>query len=178
MAEVFDNRSVLLIDGDCLLCSKSARFIAHRDPEQRVAFGSVGSMAAERIMVEVRAAGMGVREPLPDSVILIQRDAAGRIRRFATKSDAVLGVAMLMRWPWSWLGFLGQILPRGWRDAAYDAVARRRIRWFGRAQGCALSAAGTMSNRIIKDGVIAATDASALRSTERRASAPVALSNK
>ena len=42
------------------------------------------------------------------------------------RSDAALRVARRMRWPYSWLGALGLLVPRPIRDAVYDRIARRR----------------------------------------------------
>jgi predicted DCC family thiol-disulfide oxidoreductase YuxK len=45
------------------------------------------------------------------------------------RSDAALRIAGGLRAPWRWLAALGAA---GVRDALYDALARRRYRWFGR----------------------------------------------
>jgi predicted DCC family thiol-disulfide oxidoreductase YuxK len=42
---------------------------------------------------------------------------------------------MALGWPWRALGVL-LVLPRPLRDAAYDFVARRRYRWYGRRESC------------------------------------------
>jgi predicted DCC family thiol-disulfide oxidoreductase YuxK len=31
---------------------------------------------------------------------------------------------------------LGALIPQGWRDAVYAAIARNRYRWFGRTEYC------------------------------------------
>ena len=51
------------------------------------------------------------------------------------RSDAALRIAMALGWPWRALGAL-RVVPRRLRDAAYDFVARRRFRWFGRRESC------------------------------------------
>jgi predicted DCC family thiol-disulfide oxidoreductase YuxK len=51
------------------------------------------------------------------------------------RSTAVLRVARRLRAPWPLL-FAFIVVPRPLRDWAYDIVARRRYRWFGRRETC------------------------------------------
>jgi predicted DCC family thiol-disulfide oxidoreductase YuxK len=66
---------------------------------------------------------------LADSVVLVDG------RGVHVRSEAALGIARRLGLPWSLAGVL-RVLPRGVRDWAYDAFARRRYRWFGRAEAC------------------------------------------
>ena len=56
-----------------------------------------------------------------DTMVFVDDDGREFVR-----SDAALRVARRMRWPYSWLGALGLLVPRPIRDWAYDQVARRR----------------------------------------------------
>lgn len=67
----------------------------------------------------------------PDSVVLL---AYGRCYE---RSDAALHVALGLRAPWP-AAFAAILIPRAWRDAAYDWIARNRYRWFGRLDACPL----------------------------------------
>lgn len=58
----------------------------------------------------------------------------GRVR---VKSDAALRIFAVLGLPWSFMG-IGYILPRSWRDALYDFVARHRVAWFGVRETCYL----------------------------------------
>lgn len=87
-------------------------------------FAALGSEAAERML-----AGRGAPDPLPDSLVLVDRDGVH------VRSDAALRIARDLRFPWNLLG-AAAILPRRWRDLAYDWVARKRYRWFGRRDAC------------------------------------------
>ena len=53
------------------------------------------------------------------------------------KSGAAIRVAGYFRWPWKLLGAI-RIIPGPVRDWAYERVARRRYRWFGRLDTCML----------------------------------------
>ena len=67
----------------------------------------------------------------PESVLLF---SDGRLK---SHSEAVLGIARGLGWPWRLAG-VGRLLPRTWRDALYRFVARHRYRWFGRQESCML----------------------------------------
>jgi predicted DCC family thiol-disulfide oxidoreductase YuxK len=114
---------VVLIDGVCVLCSRSARFVIDRDPAATFRFAAVqesyGRALAERL-------GIDLAFPETNAVIL------GGSAYF--KSDAVIEV--LSRLPgWSWVR-LARIVPRMLRDALYDLIARNRYRWFGQTAEC------------------------------------------
>ena len=64
-----------------------------------------------------------------DSVVLVHRDGA------YVRSTAVLEVARYLGGPWR-LALAGYAVPRVVRDAAYDAIAARRRRIFGRDEAC------------------------------------------
>ncbi len=115
-----DDLAVLLFDGDCALCNRSARFVAKHDRSRRIQLAKLRSRAAAALL-----ARHGVtHEQLPDSLVLV--DAAG----VHVRSDAALSLAALLDWPWK-LATIARVLPGTLRDAAYDAVATRRYRWFG-----------------------------------------------
>ncbi|CAM3636983.1 DCC1-like thiol-disulfide oxidoreductase family protein [Cohnella lubricantis] len=117
---------VLLFDGDCVFCNGTVRFIARRDPKRRFRFASLQSSAGRRLLAQC-----GVPEET-DSVVLIE-DGRGYIR-----SEAALRAALRLRGAWPLL-YVFQAVPLRWRDAAYDAFAARRYRWFGRqTEACAL----------------------------------------
>lgn len=115
---------ILLFDGACSLCAGTVRFVTPRDPAGRVRFAPLQSDAARRIL-----AAAGAPPNLPDSVVLVER---GRVY---TRSDAVLRLARLLRFPWPLLWGL-VVVPRPVRDWVYDFVARRRHRWLGKRGAC------------------------------------------
>ncbi len=74
------------------------------------------------------AAALLARHPAAaqvDSVIWVEPAADGRPEDALIRSDAVLAAARYLGWPWRIFG-AARLLPRRWRDAAYDLVARHR----------------------------------------------------
>ena len=117
-------KSVVLFDGVCNLCSGAVKFIIQRDPGSRFVFASLQSAAGARVLSE-----RGLAEPLGDSIVLV--DEAG----VHTRSTAVLRIAAGLTFPWK-LARIGALLPRGLRDAVYGLVARSRYRVFGKQATC------------------------------------------
>jgi predicted DCC family thiol-disulfide oxidoreductase YuxK len=116
--------SVILFDGVCNLCDGAVQFIITRDPAAHFHFATLQSEAAARLI-----ASTGVREPLPDSMVLVED---GRVW---TRSAAALRVARRLRFPWS-AAYAMMVIPRPLRDWVYNLVARNRYGWFGRREAC------------------------------------------
>ncbi len=110
---------VLLFDGECGLCNGAVDFLLRHDRRARFRFAALQSPAGRRL----RAAS-GVPASA-DSMVLLE---GGRVW---LRSEAVLRTAVFLGPPWSWCAAL-RALPRPLRDRAYDALARARLRLFGR----------------------------------------------
>ncbi|MBL8757901.1 MAG: DUF393 domain-containing protein [Phycisphaerae bacterium] len=139
-------RIVVLFDGGCALCHGAVRFIAKRDRAERIRFAALGSVAAARVL-----SGRGV-EPtgLPDSMVVVSEEGVH------AKSEAALRIARGLGWPWRMAGIV-RVVPRGLRDAVYDAVARRRMGWFGKSGSiCPADPPGRreVGERLLPDGEV------------------------
>jgi predicted DCC family thiol-disulfide oxidoreductase YuxK len=122
------NSPVVIFDGVCNLCNAAVRFIIARDPHTVFRFAARQSGAAGRLL-ELSRSGGGATPP--DSVILIEN------ARAYVQSTAALRIARRLRFPWPLVyGLI--IVPRPLRDWAYDFIARRRYRWFGKRETCQL----------------------------------------
>lgn len=121
-----DDRPIVIFDGDCVLCSNSARLLLRLDRRGRFRLltGQSGLGLALR-------RHFGVADGAGDSVILLQD---GRLH---LRSEAVLRILRVLGRPWSWLSGLA-VLPAGPRDAVYGWIAQRRYRLFGRRPVCFL----------------------------------------
>lgn len=122
---------VLLYDGTCGLCDASVRLVLTLDRAQVFRFAALDSAVAGRLLAE---RGVVRPEAGPGTVMLIE--GAGVRQR----SDAVLRTCARLGAPWAWLGVL-RVVPRAWRDALYDLVARHRARLAGRLAACRVPSA-------------------------------------
>lgn len=113
---------MILFDGVCNLCNGAVQFVIERDRAARFQFAPLQSAAAARLIA-------GSREPLPDSIVLVENG------RLWTRSTAALRIARGLTFPWS-AAYALIAVPRPLRDWIYDVVARKRYAWFGRRDAC------------------------------------------
>jgi predicted DCC family thiol-disulfide oxidoreductase YuxK len=114
---------VILYDGVCIFCSRWIRFVATRDTKKRFRFTAIQSAYGARL---ARAFGIDPDDPDTNAVI------HGGVAYF--KSDAALTVlSCLPGWGWARVGFA---VPKRFRDAVYNLVAKNRYRIFGKYEAC------------------------------------------
>lgn len=123
-ARLEDERALLLVDGECVMCSRGAQFVMRHDRRG----------AALRIGTAQSATGSAIYARLgldPDQTFLLI--AAGRV---FTRSAATIETLRRLGGRWRWLARLLAIVPERLRDACYDWLARNRFRLFGRRETC------------------------------------------
>jgi predicted DCC family thiol-disulfide oxidoreductase YuxK len=120
---------VILYDGICVFCSRWIRFVAARDVDRRFRFTAIQSSYGRRL-----AEAFGINPEDPDTNAVVHDGIA------SFKSDAALTV--LSHLPgWTWTARL-RAVPKPWRDAVYNLIARNRYRIFGTYDCCFLGDAG------------------------------------
>lgn len=117
-------RPVIVFDGECVLCSGSARFVLRHDRAGHFRLATAQGAVGQALY---RALGPEARDY--ETMLLVDEGAA------LTESDAALGVAVGLGWPWR-AALAARLVPRAVRDALYRLVARNRYRWFGRREAC------------------------------------------
>lgn len=136
MNDPTDDHSIVVFDGDCIVCNRWVKYIISRDPWDRFRFAASGSEAGERLL---RA--YGVLEAAMFSMILVE---GGRIYQ---RSSAILRIGRQLRgvWPIVWVAV---VIPEPVRDWVYDKFAAHRYFFFGRRTACELPGPG-MVHRFI-----------------------------
>lgn len=118
-----DLPDLIVFDGECVLCSRWARWVHVRDPDRRFAFVAIQSHAGRAL-----AQRFGVSAEEPETNIVVVAGVAN------FKFDAALAVVNALPRK-SWIaGFA--LAPRPLRNWLYDLIARNRYRWFGRKASC------------------------------------------
>lgn len=124
--EIPDDGPIVLFDGVCNLCNEFVQFLLPRDADEQFYFTSLQSEVGKRLLAE-----HGLPTDELESVVLIEGDEAyvksGAVIRIAAKLGGVYRLLSPFRY-----------LPRVLRDFAYDFVAERRYRWFGKKDRCAM----------------------------------------
>ena len=124
MTAMAEERSVIVFDAMCVLCSANAQFVLRHDLQQRFLLasmqGEIGAGLYRRF---------GIDPSDPDTMVVVTGGKALR------NSDAVLAIYAGLGWPWRALSAL-RVIPRGLRDPVYRLVARNRYRIFGKRESC------------------------------------------
>jgi len=134
-------RPLLLFDGVCNLCHGAVRFVLAHERDASIRFASLQSEAGRAVL-----RGCGVDPDALDSVVFVERGEA------SMRSDAVLRLSRHLERPWSWLRAF-RLVPRPIRDAAYDFIASRRYRWFGRQDACSVPVSGDEASARLVESV-------------------------
>ena len=116
---------IVAFDGDCLMCSRSIRFLAEHDPKKRFRFVKLQSPRGKQM--EERA-GTGTL-----NTALVEADG-----KVFSRSDAILRAMRELSLDWRIISLIGRCIPLRFRDWAYDFIAARRHRWFGKGDACAM----------------------------------------
>ncbi len=119
---------MIVFDGVCALCNRWVRFLLRFDRRGRYRFAA---MQGQKGSAMLRAHWLDPQDPM--SFLLLDAQGAW------TDTDAILRVLAGLGGAWRLAGVL-RLVPRGWRDAAYRALARNRYRLFGRHDTCHLPA--------------------------------------
>ncbi len=70
--------------------------------------------------------------------------------QFYLRSEATLNILHDMGWPWK-AAYLFKLIPVFLRDFLYDAIAKRRYKWFGKKETCMLPSE-EVASRFMKEG--------------------------
>jgi predicted DCC family thiol-disulfide oxidoreductase YuxK len=115
---------IILFDGFCNLCGGAVEWIIRRDHRGLFRFAPLQSPQASQILSRT-----GTATPPDQSLILLEGN------RVFMQSTAALRIARRLSGPWPLLYAL-ILVPGPIRDLAYRWIARRRYRWFGKADSC------------------------------------------
>jgi len=116
------NRNIVFYDGDCLLCSKTIKFLLAKDINHQLLFASLSGETYSKIKSTVS-------ENQKNTVILLESNS------FSYKSSAILHIMKILPYPWKLLHMF-IIIPKSFRDFIYDIIARNRYKWFGKTKFC------------------------------------------
>ncbi|TCR59332.1 DCC1-like thiol-disulfide oxidoreductase family protein [Bosea sp. BK604] len=117
-------RPLIVFDGDCVMCSVQAQFVLRHDHARRFNLTTAQGVIGQELY---RRLGL----PTEDfqTMLLVEN---GRV---LSHSDAVIGIATGLGWPWR-AARIAKLVPRALRDRLYRLVARNRYRWFGKRETC------------------------------------------
>ncbi len=115
---------VILFDGICNWCNAWVTFTIDHDPQTKFKFGTLQSEPAQQILTSLRLPTEGF-----ETFLLLEH---GQVY---TNSAAVLRIVKQLSGFWPFF-YLGIVIPRPLRDAAYHYIARHRYEWMGKSNTC------------------------------------------
>lgn len=118
------DKSIVLFDGVCNLCSRSVQFILKRDRKDRFVFASLQSKKGQEIMRRFNLSTTKL-----DTFLLVRK---GKIYN---RSGAALRIARSLSGLWPLL-YVFILIPPFIRNAVYKWISRNRYKWFGRTKQC------------------------------------------
>jgi predicted DCC family thiol-disulfide oxidoreductase YuxK len=119
------DKSIILFDGYCHLCSGLVQHILRHDSNAKFLFCALDSDSGRSLKAKY-----SIAESV-DSIILIEKNEV------YIYAGAVLKIAMALGGFYKLL-LVGRIMPKSWRDAIYRWVAGNRYGWFGKRKACML----------------------------------------
>jgi len=122
-----DDRAVIVFDGYCALCSGWVSFILRHDRHAIFSLLPAQSPIGRALYVHY---GL---DPVDYATNILLADGVAWF-----KAEGSIRMAERLGFPWR-LAATFRLLPRTWREALYDAVARNRLRIFGRREVCYVS---------------------------------------
>ena len=137
-------KSIVLFDGVCVMCNGGMRFALRRDRGDRLRFASLQGRFAADI-----AARHGVEIREIDTIYVVA-DYGLPSERLLARSAAVLHIAGALGGVWRAASLL-RAGPAALLDRAYDIVAARRYRWFGRYDTCPIPTPAERAKFVAED---------------------------
>jgi predicted DCC family thiol-disulfide oxidoreductase YuxK len=135
------NQPIWLYDGVCVLCSTAVRYVLAHEREPLIRFVAIQSGEGQRLSQQ-----HGLDLQSPETFLFLEED------RILKKSDAAIALLKHIKGPARALGVAG-FIPKAWRDAAYDLIARHRYKIFGRYEACHLPSKETLHRFALPENV-------------------------
>jgi len=112
---------ILFYDADCAFCRGWVRFVLRHDKPGRWRFAPLHGATARAQL----------KAPSDFQTVVLLEASDAHSPRYFVRSEAVLRVLEQLGGVWRLISWV-RVLPVGWRDAGYAAIAARRQRWLRR----------------------------------------------
>lgn len=126
----------VLFDGVCGLCERTVQFLLAEDATAALRFAPLQGETARPILQRHGLDQFPLR-----SLVVVETGSDGNELAFL-KSSAVARSLDSLGGFWRVVSWTLRAVPRPFRDAAYDFIAKRRLRWFSAPSVCRLPTRG------------------------------------
>ena len=121
---------VVFIDGECVLCNRLANWLLRCDRDRVHRVATLQGQTAREML------GTVATDPAKWTIVVVDGDGTH------DRSEAILKIAARLGGLPGFGARLARRVPAAIRNRVYDAVARRRYRWFGKEKHCRLPRPG------------------------------------
>lgn len=123
------SKSILLIDGECLLCDGFLKFVLKRDRQKRFFYAHLQSFPTETLP-------KGILPKNGLKTVFLWHEG-----RLYEKSDVSIVVFGLLGGFWRICSYMIRLFPKFARDFWYDMIAKYRYKIWGKSNTCILPTA-------------------------------------
>jgi predicted DCC family thiol-disulfide oxidoreductase YuxK len=116
-------KSIILFDGVCNLCSRAVQFVLRWEKDDEFRFAALQSDFGLETLKNMKI------DHVPDSIVLLEE---GKVY---FQSDAALRISKKLKFPINLL-YLLKVLPSFLRNPVYNWIAKNRYSWFGKKKEC------------------------------------------
>jgi len=121
-----NNNSIVFFDSDCVLCSRTVRFLIKWDKNNILMFCSLKSVDAENLL-----SGYVINPLELNSIVFLHQD------RLYLRSEAILQILSTLP-SFKWLYLLLKIIPKPIQQSIYTFIAVNRYQILGKNKKCQL----------------------------------------
>jgi predicted DCC family thiol-disulfide oxidoreductase YuxK len=126
--------TVVFFDGVCGLCTRFNQFLLPRDRQGRIRFATLQGRLAHDLLPRYG------KDPSDLDTIYVLVDWKTPRERILDRSQGMLHALKQLDGIWRAIGQIGSVVPASIADAAYNFVAKRRYRLFGKFESCMIPA--------------------------------------
>ena len=119
-----DDKPIIIFDGQCVLCSRWARFVMRHDAAKQF-----------RLLAAQTPLGAALYEHYGLDPVEYETNVLLEDGRAFLKSESTIRMFERLGLPWSMMKVF-RVVPRALRDKLYNLVARNRLNWFGSRKTC------------------------------------------
>jgi predicted DCC family thiol-disulfide oxidoreductase YuxK len=124
MSAIDPNARVVVFDGICNVCSGWVKFLQRHRIEPPFKLIPMQSEEGKLLLADY-----GIDPADPTTFLVLDQG------RPFTRSDGAIHIVAALGGLWS-IFEAARVIPKAWRDALYQVLARNRYRWFGRRSTC------------------------------------------
>jgi predicted DCC family thiol-disulfide oxidoreductase YuxK len=124
---------IVFYDSDCLLCSRTIRFLRYVDKKGQLTFEALQSdkVRTMSVLICLRQARHTQNVGAENFTTLY----VWHNNKCCEKSEAIFEICRGLGGFWR-IFLLFAYLPKSWLNALYDWVSRNRYKWFGKSETC------------------------------------------